>query len=98
MVKRFAFFCVCLAISDAFIISDIEAWREFKRKHGKHYESLEDDVHHFRIFVDHKNKIEEHNQHFVNGIAFFKMGLNKYSDIKHEDFVKRMNGYDNTHA
>lgn len=50
-------------------------------------------MHRFRIFVDHKYNIEEHNQQFDNGIVSFKMGLNKYSDVKHEDFVARMNGH-----
>lgn len=50
-------------------------------------------MHHFRIFVEHKYKIEEHNQQFENGMHSFKMGYNKYSDMKHEDFVSAMNGY-----
>ncbi|XP_055297310.1 procathepsin L-like [Sitodiplosis mosellana] len=47
-------------------------------------------MHHFQVFVDHKHKIDEHNLHYENGIVPFKMGLNKYSDLTHEEFVERM--------
>lgn len=44
--------------------------------------------------MGHKHKINEHNQHFENGIVSFKMGLNHLSDMKHEDYVEIMNSHD----
>lgn len=44
------------------------------------------------IWLEHKHKIEEHNQQYENGIVSFRMDLNKYSDMKHDEFVSRMNG------
>lgn len=85
-----------LVSADAFLITDIIDWRAYKSKHGKHYKNVEDDVHHFRIFVDQKHKIDEHNQHVEHGIATFRMGLNKYSDLKHKDYLTLLNGYDSS--
>lgn len=65
-----------------------------QKKYSKHYDTPADEMHRFHIFVDHKRKIDEHNLHHENGIASFKMGLNKYSDLSYEEFIEMMNGYD----
>lgn len=49
------------------------------------------------IWLEHKHKIEEHNQQHENGIMSFRMGFNNYSDVKHADFATMMNGYNTMH-
>ncbi|XP_055307808.1 cathepsin L-like, partial [Sitodiplosis mosellana] len=93
MEKSCMFLFSILVLSDAFLLSDIIDWNSFKEEHSKHYDSLADEIHHFRIFVEHKHQIDEHNLHYENGIAHFKMGLNKYSDLSHEDILKMRHGY-----
>ncbi|XP_055303331.1 procathepsin L-like [Sitodiplosis mosellana] len=92
MRKRLVMFISVLVVSDATLMSDVHDWNSFKAEHSKHYDSLADEIHHFRIFVEHKHQIDEHNLHYENGIAHFKMGLNKYSDLRPEDFIDMMNG------
>lgn len=67
--------------------------RHTQIEHSKHYDTLADEVHHFRIFIDNKYKIAEHNLHDNNGVASFKMSLNKYSDLSSDEFFETMNGY-----
>ena len=90
--KRFVIFLSLLVLSDASLFSDIDVWEDFKSKHSKHYNSITDEIHHFRIFIEHKRKIDEHNMHYENGIEHYKLGINKYSDLPPEDFFHVMNG------
>lgn len=64
-----------------------------QKENSKQYNSPADEMRHFHIFVDHKNKITEHNLRHENGLASFRMGLNEYSDLSHEEFTARMNTY-----
>lgn len=50
-------------------------------------------MHRFRIFIEHRNKIAEHNLHHDNGVESFEMGLNEYSDLTSEEFFDTMTGY-----
>lgn len=97
MNKCFVLVLTMFVVSDAFSISDIIDWIAYKGKYEKHYNSIKDELNHFRIFIDNKHKINEHNQQSAdgNGITTFRMGYNKYSDMKNKDFVSQMNGHDN---
>lgn len=63
-----------------------------QEEHSKHYDTWEDDLYHMRVFLKHKQHIDEHNQQYEDGLVAFKLGHNKYSDIPHHVFVSRMNG------
>lgn len=45
------------------------------------------------IFLDNKNKTEQHNQLFEKGLVTYEQGLNKYSDLTADEFRNRMNGF-----
>lgn len=59
----------------------------------KQYATHAEENHRFRIFVDHKHKIAEHNRQYENGMVSFQMGLNRYSDMSQDEFRSRLNGY-----
>lgn len=44
------------------------------------------------IFLQNKHKIEEHNGKHSQGLVSFKMGVNKFSDLTHEEFNAQMKG------
>lgn len=44
------------------------------------------------IWLQHKHQVDEHNKNHENGIASFRMALNKYSDLNHHEFVSKMTG------
>jgi len=45
-----------------------------------------------KIFMDNKNKIAKHNQNYANGKVTFKLGINKYADLLHHEFLN-LNGF-----
>lgn len=63
-----------------------------QHKHSKNYKSIEDDLLHMMIWLENKQKIDEHNQQYENGIETFRMDLNKHSDLSHHEFASKMTG------
>lgn len=45
-----------------------------------------------RILIDRYNKVEEHNRKFREGSTTYELGLNEYSLLSDEDFVKQRTG------
>uniref|UniRef100_A0A6B2E5P4 cathepsin L n=1 Tax=Phlebotomus kandelakii TaxID=1109342 RepID=A0A6B2E5P4_9DIPT len=86
-----------IAASEAVSFFDLalEEWKAFKAEHSKNYRDHEDRMR-FEIFKDNKHKIARHNQRFEDGKVTFKMGLNKYADLLHHEFVGRLNGFNKT--
>lgn len=70
-----------------------EEWAEFKERYNKVYSSQSEDNYRFKIFLENKHKIAQHNRRLSSGVSSFTMKLNKYSDMTHQEFVKTMNGY-----
>ncbi|XP_059647353.1 cysteine protease XCP1 [Cornus florida] len=51
-------------------------------KHGKIYESIEEKLHRFEIFVDNLKHIDERNKN----VSSYWLGLNEFADLSHEEF------------
>lgn len=64
-------------------------------EHAKNYDSETEERFRMKIFMDNKHKIAKHNQLYENGHVTYKLGLNKYADLLHHEFV-RMNGFNKT--
>lgn len=45
-----------------------------------------------KSFVENKNFIAQHNQRYHRGDVSSEVGLNKYADLLHQEFVDRMKG------
>ncbi|XP_060520092.1 procathepsin L-like [Cylas formicarius] len=65
---------------------NVELFANFKRKHGKSYSLLENELR-FQIFQENLNKIEEHNALYEKGEVSWKMGLNQFADLTAEEFA-----------
>lgn len=65
-----------------------QAWKEFKILHDKTYDALEEESRRFEIFRENVQKIEEHNKLYHLGKKSYYLGVNQFSDLKHEEFVK----------
>lgn len=63
-----------------------------KTNHGKNYESTVEENFRRTVFEDNILKIERHNRLYDQGKVTFKLGLNKYADLLHAEFM-RMHGY-----
>lgn len=70
-----------------------EEWNEFKDRYNKKYANTVEDKFRFELFVQNKLKIATHNRRQANGLHSYTLGLNKYADMSHHEFVSIMNGY-----
>jgi len=70
-----------------------DLWTNFKLEHDKVFEDRREEMFRKRIFSENLRKIEMHNYLFSKGLKSYTLGVNKYADMEHSEFVKQMNGY-----
>lgn len=46
-----------------------------------------------KIFMDNAHKVAKHNKLYAQGVVSYKLGLNKYADMLHHEFVHTLNGF-----
>ncbi|GIY98088.1 cathepsin K [Caerostris extrusa] len=69
-----------------------EHWENFKKTFGKHYSGREEVIR--RTIWERKvADIVRHNLQYDLGVHSFRKGINEYSDMEYEEFVKTFNGY-----
>ncbi|GFW72852.1 cathepsin L [Trichonephila clavipes] len=74
------------------IIARDPLWIRYKMAHRKHYRG-EEDVMRRRIFFENIISALKHNREESKGLKSFRRGINKYSDLTHEEYMKYLNGY-----
>lgn len=75
-------------------VSANEAWKSFKLKHNKTYETAEKELARMKVFMENAKKIAKHNERFKNGEVTDEKGINEYSDMSEEEFNSIMNGFE----
>jgi len=71
-----------------------EEWALFKARYGKQYTDPSEESFRFKIFLENKHKIAKHNTRAANnGGPTFTLGMNKYGDMLHHEFVSVMHGF-----
>lgn len=65
---------------------------EFKNNYHKHYRNRRDERSHEASYRTNQVFVAEHNRLFNNGRSLYKMGVNFFADMKHEDFVRMTSG------
>lgn len=95
MNKFLVVFIGMLAAANAISFFDVvkEEWSAYKLEHSKEYKSDTEERFRMKIFMENKNKIAQHNQAYAKGHVSYKLGLNKYADLLHHEFVQKMNGF-----
>ena len=53
-------------------------WENFKIKHGRNYESIEEEAYRFKVFKDNLEIIKKHN---ADQSKTYKMGMNHFGDL-----------------
>ncbi|KAG0724320.1 Cathepsin L [Chionoecetes opilio] len=84
---------VASASSVSFFAVVMEEWETFKMEHGKKYTSKLEDTFRMKIFTENKHKIAHHNKLYSSGQKTYKLKMNKYGDMLHQEFVSTMNGF-----
>jgi len=74
----------------------VEQWGAYKAAHNKQYHSETEERFRMKIFMDNSHKIAKHNKLYEQGLVSFKLGLNKYADLLHHEFVNTLNGFNRT--
>ncbi|GFX04710.1 cathepsin L [Trichonephila clavipes] len=69
-------------------------WENFKRTFQKVYNAGEEATRRM-VFEDHVAEILRHNLEYDLGMRMYRKGLNQFADMRHDEFVKQMNGFRN---
>lgn len=69
---------------------------EFQAQHGKKYDSDTEERFRMKIFMENSHKVAKHNKLFAQGKVPYKIGLNKYADMLHHEFISILNGFNKT--
>lgn len=73
-----------------------EQWTSFKITHKKQYENEIEERFRMKIFMENSHKVAKHNKLYALGQVSYKLGINKYADMLHHEFVHTLNGFNNT--
>ncbi|CAH1391946.1 unnamed protein product [Nezara viridula] len=65
-----------------------EQWTSFKSRHGKSYNSIEEEHLRMNIFSHHLKMIEEHNAKFEAGLVTYSMRMNHLGDMLPEEVTQ----------
>ncbi|XP_055297299.1 procathepsin L-like [Sitodiplosis mosellana] len=90
--SRFTLIFGLFSFSNALTLFDIHDWITYKFKHGKGYRNYFEDTRRMNIYLENSIRVRQHNERFNRGEVSYRYGLNKYSDLTHEEFVSEMNG------
>ncbi|XP_071825262.1 cathepsin L-like peptidase [Apostichopus japonicus] len=89
-----AVFLACVAGALCFTIIDKgfdDTWEAWKQTHSKQYTKEEEDNRR-KIWEDNLQKVSKHNTEHSLGLHSYTLGMNKYADLRGEEFVQMMNG------
>jgi len=92
-----AILALCVLLVGAYCAPTVDeldnAWTLFKRVHEKRYASVEEESARQTIFEANVAMIRAHNLEADLGVHTYTLGMNKFGDLTHEEFVKQMNGF-----
>ncbi|XP_023233485.1 cathepsin L1-like [Centruroides sculpturatus] len=91
-VFAFIFLSVVVAIRSKDFNPRLDGhWQTFKRRFNKYYGENEEIARRF-VWEENVDYIIKHNLNRYLGLHSYTLGLNEYSDMSREEFVRRMNG------
>lgn len=61
-------------------------------KHSKSYTGFTEDARRMNTYFENRKRINEHNKLYDSGKVTYRMSLNEYSDLSHDEFISQMNG------
>jgi len=107
MAVSVGFLCTVLSVVSCInLVSPIQAasldsidqrWEEFKSKFSKNYDGLAE-VGKRTIWEENVKYIKEHNARYLAGLETFSVAENAFSDLTTHEFVRQMNGFDDSEA
>ncbi|KAJ3641093.1 hypothetical protein Zmor_027613 [Zophobas morio] len=94
-MKFLIFLAICVLGSQAVSFFDLvqEQWGAYKLTHKKEYQSETEERFRMKIFMENSHKIARHNKLYAQGLVTYKLGINKYADMLHHEFIQSLNGF-----
>ena len=94
----FISFCACTLMEEderaALIDPSLdEHWSEYKNKYDKSYHHRHHELFRRKIWEQNSKKIKKHNTEYEQGLHMFRVKMNNYGDLSHDEFVRKMNGF-----
>ncbi|XP_063906825.1 procathepsin L-like [Zophobas morio] len=89
---------ICVVGSQAVSFSKLvkEQWATYKLTYNKQYQSEIEERFRMKIFMENSHQIAQHNKLYAQGLVTYEMGINKYSDMLHQEFIQIMNSFNVT--
>ncbi|CAG9855953.1 unnamed protein product [Phyllotreta striolata] len=69
-----------------------EAWRQFKIKYNKKYDTPEEENKRKAIFLDTHKDVTEHNKKYKNNEVSYSQGIYEFADLTAEEFRRTHTG------
>lgn len=85
-MKQFSIALIVTIVLVAAVTADQDAWNSWKQKYEKKYKNIAEEKARMKIFMENKQKVENHNQLYANKTVTHEKGLNKFSDMTDEEF------------
>ncbi|XP_021961392.1 cathepsin L1 [Folsomia candida] len=81
-----------LTVSQAVSLSQLakDEWDAFKATHQKLYENDVEERFRMKVYLENRQRIAKHNK---EQNLPYKLAMNKFGDLLHHEFTRRMNGY-----
>ena len=94
-IRLIVLFLSLVLVTGAVQLEDLarDEWIAFKSQFNKSYADEREDAFRMKVFLENKHHIARHNYKSANGFKSYSLGLNKYSDMLHSEFITAMNGY-----
>ncbi|KAL1468949.1 hypothetical protein MTO96_041150, partial [Rhipicephalus appendiculatus] len=90
------------ALAVAFAVTAEEVirseWKAFKTKHARNYTSADEELLRFKIFTENSLFIARHNEKYEKGLESYSLGMNKFGDLLHHEFVQLTSCYERSGA
>ena len=84
------FALAALAYADSW--SEDQDYQAFKRQFGKRTGNRADEEKRHTRFRQNKAAIDQHNEEYAQGKHSFRMGINQFADMSHDEFVRKFTG------
>jgi C1A family cysteine protease len=73
-----------------------DEWVGFKLENNKVYDSLTEEQYRYRVYLDNRDFIAQHNQRHALGLETYELGVNHLADMTYEEVLQQFAGYNST--
>jgi cathepsin L len=91
VIVTISFLCGAISASSLKQLAKDE-WVGFKLEHNKVYDSLTEEQYRYRVYLDNRDFIAQHNQRHALGLETYELGVNHLTDLTYEEVLQQFAG------